>query len=583
MKKILVSLLSILLLLSLVGCKENINADRVIYGNIYTSNDENKFAEALAIKDGEFIYVGNRKDVEDYIGDNTIIDTFSEDELITAGFIDGHNHVTSIMVGQMNDLCSISQGATKEICYKEIKDYVDAHPEIEFYYFIGWEMQNFSNEKYGCPTSDMLDGITDKPILAFSSDGHSYWVNNALMKLANVTKESKSADGGVIMVDENGEPLGIFKDTAQYIIDDVKPEYEKEVYKKGIELADDTYIKEGYVYRFQAFDNAQYNALKYPAITALEEMDKEGKLKAYTQSSFVISNTDDAIELVDEAIKLRDETKGGNFEVTAVKIFLDGIIENAGAYLSEPYNEETVGISDYYGSQRWKGEDAIKKMGQIIAKANKAGMSVHFHGMGDQAVSDILTAIEYAADEIGIEKVRECRNAIAHLALVKESDYVRFKDLNVIAVFNPWCNKDPGYYDLQVALIGQDRADNQYPMGSFVNAGVNCAFGTDYGASFTYNVVECFHALTTRMYYDDDPDSLLRESEKLSREETLKIMTIGGAYQLRNEDVFGSIEVGKDASLCVFSKDLLTIPDSEIMSTTLVNSMFKGAWTYDTE
>jgi len=150
--------------------------------------------------------------------------------------------------------------------------------------------------------------------------------------------------------------------------------------------------------------------------------------------------------------------------------------------------------------------------------------------------------------------------------------------MNVIAVFNPWCNKDPGYYDLQVSLLGEERANRQYPMQSFLKAGVNYAFGTDLGASFTYGSIECFHALTTRTYNNDDPDSLLNADEKLSREETLKAMTIGCAYQMRKEDSFGSIEAGKDASLCVFSKDLLTIPDAEIMSTQVLKCMYKGSW-----
>lgn len=578
MKKVFLSLTVLVSMLSLFAGASTEKADRVIFGNIYTSNDASKFAEAVAIKDSKFIYVGKKTDVGKYIGVNTIVESFDNGEFITAGLCDGHTHVTELSVSQMNSLGQISQGADKDLCVKEITEYVNAHPEIDFYCLTGWEMQNFSSEEYECPTADMLDGITDKPILAYSSDGHSYWVNNPLLKLANVTKNTVSADGGVIVRDKNGEALGIFKDTAQAVIDVVRPEKPQEVYEAGITLADRVCAQEGYVYRFQALDNSNSNPWSFPRITVLEKMDREGRLAVYTQSSFVINNTNDALDLVDEAIKLRDETKGGMFELTTIKIFLDGIVENAGAYLSEPYNS----IPGYYGSQRWVGDDAIVKMGKIIAKANKAGMSVHFHAMGDQAVSDILTAIEFAAEEVGIDCVKENRNAIVHLALVKDSDYARFAKYNVIAVFNPWCNKDPGYYNLQVELLGKERADRQYPMQSFLKAGVRYAFGTDLGASFTYNSIECFHALSTRTCNNDDPNSLLAPQEKLSREETLKAMTIGCAYQLKMEDVFGTVEVGKDASLCVFSKNLLTIADTEIMSAKVLGSMYKGVWTSET-
>lgn len=578
MKKIifLILLMSCIMMcvLFLDACGNAKKADRVIYGNIYTSNDNAKTAEALAIKGDKFIYVGSKDGVKKYIGKDTIVETFGEEQLITASLVDGHTHVSQLMITRMDSLGQISQGANREVAVKDITDYVNNNPDLKFYTLSGWEMQNFASEEYGCPTAEMLEGITNRPILAISSDGHSYWVNNVLIKLAGVTRDSVAPDGGIIVCDNDGEPLGVFKDTAQYAIDGVRPDKPHEVYEQGIIAADRMCLSEGYVYRFQALDNLASNPWKYPIITTMEEMDKAGKLITYTQGSFTINNTDDALELVDEAIKVRNETAGGNYEVTAVKIFLDGIIENAGAYLSEEYN----GRPGYYGTQRWEGDDAIVKMGHIIAKANAAGMPVHFHGMGDQAISDILTAIEYATDEVGIDCVRKSRNAIAHLCLLKDSDFERFAKLNVIAVFNPWCNKDPGYYDLQVSLLGQKRASSQYPMQSFLKAGVNYAFGTDLGASFTYKSIECLHALTTRTYNNDDPGSLLNAKEKLSREETLKAMTIGGAYQLKKEDVFGSIEMGKDASLCVFSKDLLTIPDTEIMSTEVLKCMYKGNW-----
>jgi len=576
-KKFISALLSATMILACAPCLtacSSSKADYVIYGNIYTANDAYEYAEAVAIKDGKFIFVGSKKDAAKYVGNSTVVETYSEDKLITPALVDGHTHVTQLVVKMADTLGQISYGASKATCIKEIKAYIDSNPDLDFYTLTGWEMQNFSKEKYGCPTAAMIDGLTTKPVLALSSDGHSYWVNTALMKLAGVTKDTVAPDGGVIIKDKKGNPLGVFNDTAEYIIDNVRPGTSAEAYYAGIAQSNQMCLEQGYVYRFDALSNMAFNSWKYPLINYMEEMDQRGELQAYTQGSFIINNVDDAYELVDVAINLKEKTAGGNFELTNVKIFLDGIIENSGAYLSEPYEFD----SSYYGSQRWVGEDALIKMGHIIAEANKAGMSVHFHGMGDQAISDILTAMEYAVNEVGIDVVRNARNAIAHLALVKESDYERFVNLNVIAVFNPWCNKDPGYYDLQVSLLGQERADSQYPMESMVEAGVKYAFGTDLGASFTYNSIECFHALTTRLYNNDDPNSLLNADEKLSRTETLKAMTIGGAYELKKENTFGSIEVGKDASLCLFSQDLLTIPEDQIMSTVVENTMYLGNW-----
>jgi len=563
-----------------IGCNDKI-ADLVIYGNIYTSNETDDVVEAIGIKKGKITYVGNKDGIKKHIGKSTKEETYSNDKLITAGLVDAHNHVDQLFVGQADELGQIPSGADKATCVSTIEKYVQDHPNKDFYKLNGWEMQNFASEEYGCPTASMIDYITTKPIYVSSSDGHTYWVNTPLMNLAGVNKDTVSPVGGEVVKDRDGNPLGIFKDTAQGFINLVKPDYSKDAYDEGINKADTTWRNQGYTASFNALGNDKTIATKYGLTTALEEKDKNNELSTYVQSSFCIFDVDNALDLVDIAVQLKKDTKGGNHELTHVKVFLDGIIENAGAYLSEPYLSDGVGKDNYYGAPIWEGNESIARLGKIIAKANSFDMPVHFHCMGDQAVCDALTAIELAANEIGKDKVRESRNTIVHLALVKESDYARFADLNVVACLNPWMNKDPGYFELlQVPYLGRTRAEKQYPAKSFLNNNIHVSFGTDMGASFTYNSIECFHSLTTRTYSDDDPTSLLCAEEKLSRTEALKAMTIGGAYQLFKEDQFGSLEVGKDATLVLFTKDLLTIPDSSIMSTEVESTMIKGVW-YD--
>jgi len=578
MKKNLAVLLAFICLITSVSCgAATEKADRVIYGNIYTSDENNKYAEALASKDGVFIYVGDKDGVKKYIGKDTVIETYDNGELVTAGLVDGHTHVNQLMGAKIADLCELEAESDKDSILQQIKAFVEAHPDLDFYIVNGWDASAFLDEPYKIPTWHLLEGITDKPMLCSSSDGHTYWVNKALLDLSGVTKDTPNPEGGDIAKDPvTGEPLGQFTDTAQNYISKVKPDYDASVYQQAALASDELCLEQGYVTRFQALDNEKVDPFKYPYITYVEAMDKEDKLICYEQASFVVTNSDNYLEQVDEAIRLRDETAGGNFEVTTVKFFIDGIIENAGAYLMDPY---TYWPDDpWYGTPLWEGEEAVKHMGEAVAKANEAGMTCHFHCMGDQAVHDVLDAIEYAASLIGKDKVRECRNAVAHLALVNEADFDRFADLGMVAVLNPWCSKDPKYYVVQVALLGEERAFKQYPMQSFVKAGVHVSFGTDLGASFTYDSIECFHVIATRTFNNDDPESLLNPDEKLTREQTLDAMTIGGAYQMNKEDTFGSITVGKEASLCVFSKDLLTIPDTEIMSTEVLKVMVRGTW-----
>jgi len=577
MKKILNILFSLLCITCLFGCESNEKADRVIIGNIYTADEDNLYAEAIAINDGIIVYVGDRDGANEFIGKNTIVEEYDNNELITPVLIDGHTHVNQLMSAKFNSLCELKAESSKEEILEQIKNYVNDNPDLEFYLITGWDASAFINEEYKIPTWHLLEGISDKPILCSSSDGHTYWVNKVLLDMSGVNKDTPNPEGGDIAKDPiTGEPLGQFTDNAQNYISNVKPQMSEDVYYQGIKAADETCIEQGYLIRFQALDNEKYNPYIYPSITYAEQLDKKGELKCYEQASFVVNNVPEVLEQVDEAIKLRDETAGGMFEMTTVKFFVDGIVENAGAYLLESYDYWPD--DPWFGTPLWTGEEATQRMGEAIAKANENGMTCHFHCMGDAATSQVLDAMKIASDIVGIEVVRESRNAITHLALVNENDFDRFAQYNVTAVLNPWCAKDPKYYEVQVALLGEDRAWEQYPMQSFIKAGVQISFGTDLGASFTYNSIECFHVLTTRTFNNDDPGSLLNGEEKLTRKQALNAMTIGGAYQLKKEDEFGSITVGKDASLTLFSKDLLTIDDDEIMSTEVLNSMFKGTW-----
>jgi len=579
MNKKILFLLSLIICATVLPACSNVKADTVIYGNIYTANKKDDVVKSIAIKDSKIVYAGNAKGVKKFIGDSTKIEKYSEDKLITPSLIDGHTHVTQILVAQCDSLGSIASGASKSECISTIENYVNDNPNLDFYILSGWEMQNFSDEEYGCPTASMIDDITTKPILAYSSDGHTFWTNTPLMQMAGVNKDTTSPVGGEVVKDSEGNPLGIFKDQAQGYIEAVKPGISQSAYDNGIVLTDNTWLEQGYASRFDALGNVKSNPRSYSLISQLEKKDKEGLLSTYVQSSFVIYDTDDAMDLVDVAISLRDETKGGNHEMTSVKLFLDGIIENAGAYLVDPYSSVANGTDNYYGTPIWPGDDAVERMSKIIAKANKAGLPCHFHCMGDKATSDALNAIKLAAKQIGKRTVKKARNAIAHLALVQDGDYARFRKYGVVAVLNPWMNKDPGYYDLlQVPYLGEDRAEKQYPAKKFLENKVKISFGTDMGASFTFNSVECFHSLVTRTYNNDEPSTLLNASERLSRCEAIKAMTSGAAYQLHKEKEFGSIEVGKDASLCIFSKDLLNIADSQIMETSVENTMVKGHW-----
>lgn len=490
------------------------------------------------------------------------------------GFVDAHTHVSNYL-GALMKMASIPEGATAEDCVEVIRKFVEEHPDASVIKGKGWVNSAFNN---GCPTADLLDAIdTDKPMVIQSSDGHSSWVNSAMMKYVNITKDTPDPNGGKIERYEDGTPNGCFRDTAMNLISNAFPTATPEDRIPGILAAMEDYSSYGYTDYLEIITNEQAKPLEHPTLDAYEILEQEGKLTLNVQGGFVVNNDETAMDVLEEAIRLREQTAGGRFQLTDIKIFMDGVIEGATAYLSEPYATD----SEEFGTSRWKSEEDLELLTKVVIRANEAGMPVHFHAIGDKAISDAIDCVEKAYNELG-DAVVNCRNVITHLQIVNENDFDRMAKLGMVAVINPWCTKYPNFYnETEVAYLGEERASNEYPVKSFKDHGVHVSFGTDYGASFTYKTMQCLHILVTRMTEDENPESQLKASECLPVEEVLKMMSSGAAYQLRMEDSFGSITEGKRADLVVLSKNLLEVPTAEIVSTDILKTMANGVWVYE--
>ena len=548
-------------------------ADKVILGNIYTGNE---YVEALAIEGDTIAYAGDEAGVQAYIDDATEITTLEEGQLVTAGLGDGHTHVAAVMTALSGKTCDLSVAPNRSLseCVDIITQYVADNPDETVYIGKGWINSAFEN---GCPTADILDAIcADKPMMFSSADGHSYWVNTAMMELAGVTKDTPQPKGGTIELDENGEPNGCFRDTAMYMIKNALPLTSVETYKENIKTAQELYASNGYTSYIEIIANEQSDPVQAPLAEAYEELDQAGELILDVQGGFVLNNSEDALEVLDTAIALKEQTAGGRFELTTIKIYMDGVIEGATAYMSESYEHR----EDYYGAGRWTEAEDLDLLTQIIVKANEAGLTVHFHAIGDQAVADAVECVERAYAEIG-QSVLDARNAITHLQVVQDETMTEMAELNMIAVLNPWAYKADGFYDeTEVVFLGEERASEEYPMKSFLDSGVTASFGTDYGGSVIYKSMVCYHVLTARTADDNDPESTLNPEECLSRTEALDAMTKTVAYQLHREERAGTLDVGKEASLVIFSQNILTVPDDDIVSTEIVRTMSGGEWVY---
>jgi len=533
-------------------------ADWVIRnGTVYTVDPARSRAEAVAIRDGLFLYVGSNAGASRYVGRKTkVLDL--EGKLVLPGFIDSHCH-PSAAVEQFGSVALFGLGSA-EGYRKAILDFLVAHPQTTAVRGSGW-----SNALFGPrgPDKAWLDAVVrELPVALASEDGHSTWVNSKTLELAGVTKETPDPPGGVIERDPGtGEPSGTLRESAALLVENVIPEFTIEEIAKGLEAYQTMALGFGITTAHDASLHPGKNELR-----AYKRLEEAGRLRMRFRASLY---TDPRLgpEQVREMVAERDRNAGPLFQTWAAKFFIDGVVEGSTAYLNEPY----VHKPGFRGESLWPRDS----LNAVCAALDREGFQLHFHAIGDAAVAEALDGIAFAGEANG---PREARPLITHLQLVSPADIPRFGELGVVAVVQPyWFMKDDYYHNLQVPFLGRLRADAEYPMKSFFHAGVPVASSSDYPVTIPCDPLQAIQIGMTRSRPGDTaPGDVLWPEERVTLDEMIASFTINGAYANHLEDVTGSIETGKSADFIVCDRNLFEVPAEEISRARVVRVFFEG-------
>ncbi|GMR68854.1 MULTISPECIES: amidohydrolase [Bacillus] len=568
MKKFISIFISLTMLFMLVGfepAKKDTSklADTIfINGNVYTVEAKQPWAEAVAIKNGEIIYVGNTKAAKKYKNKNTkIIDL--KGKMLLPGFVDSHLHASETV----NSLYSVDlvNARTVDEYVQAVEQYRKEHSDVKVIHGAGWSNTLFSSSG---PTKDLLDAVVkDIPVALISEDYHSVWANSKALEIAKITKDTPNPNGGVIERNENGEPSGTLRDTATNLVLDKLPKYNTEQYKEGLKTFQQLAASNGYT---------QVNDVVVPqqdtVIEALTMLEKEQALSIRHNLALTIQPSEGQ-ERIPYVKEQRAKLQGPLVKMNTVKLFMDGVLEGGTAYLHEPYNNKP----NYYGVPVWE-KPAFEQMVQTL---DKEKFQVHIHSIGDAATTETLNILAIAQEQNG---KRDSRHKITHLQLVKENDINRFKDLGVIGVPQPtWFLKDGEYFAQAVELLGEERANEQYPMRSFINKGVVMASSSDYpitqGPYFS-PLAGIQMGITRTSLQDTNSQNALNPKEKVSLAEMIKTYTINGAYANFLEKETGSIKVGKKADIVVLDKNLFKIPKQDIHKARILLTLLEGKETF---
>ncbi len=537
------------------GVKDIPRADTVYHtGKVYTLDEAQPWAQAVAIREGKILFVGSDDKVRQYIGPDTDVYDLRGKMMLPA-FQDAHIHPISSALDIVS--CDLLEDATLDDYLRSVAECAEAQPDADWIRGGGWSMPVFGPGAVADKT--LLDDVVpDRPVFLSSKDGHSAWVNSKALQIAEIDRTTPNPDDGIIDRDpETGEAVGSLQETAIALVADVIPEHTAEERIEALRYARDMLHRLG-VTSIQTGYSEERNLVAY------QTMDAAGELNLRVVASLYWDAGADEGQVA-RLIELRERYTKGNLRPMTVKIFQDGVMENYTAALLEPYLTEAGG----YGLPVVEPE----LLKEIVTSLDAADFQVHFHAIGDAAVRHSLDAIEAARDANGD---MDHRHTIVHLQLIDPADYARFGELDVVANFSAyWALMDDYVTELTIPFIGEQRAARMYPIQSIVEAGGPIAFGSDWSVSSADPLLAIETAVTRR-----DPE--IAESEQLNPDQAITLeqaihaYTLGSAYVNHHEDRTGSIVAGKLADLIVLDKNLFDVPSEAISDATVLLTLFGG-------
>jgi len=542
-------------------------ADLVVYGKIFTS-ENNQIVEAFAVKDGKYVYVGDKAGAAAYIeeGKTEVVDYVGKG-LVMSGCGNGHAHYmlgyALKTIGTMIGLDVTSEKFLSDIVPAAVKK---ARAEGATSIFgQGWRLQSFEPQ---VPTREQLDAICDDiPMYFLDEECHKAIANTILLKKAGIINADGTAGkttlrGGEIVVDANGMPTGLLKEQAQTYVRNFLDN--DNLYTLDRALANlveiDKYLSSvGYTMYHGGWGNYFVNTNYYEAC---QQMDKAGKLHFVVGLPYEIESWMD----MDEALgRAADAKKFASSRVLPrwIKLLFDGGVEAGTAIVDPLYPDGHQGIAN------WTEEE----MTELARKANANGLTLHVHVMGNKGVSQVVNAFINGGKD-------EMRNTLVHVRNVNAEDYKRMAEHNIYVTSGvTWHHNVTGAaeYMREHGMTPVGMEDKSYPFKSFFDNNIPVSIHSDYPAlsgspDDPFGIMEI--AVTGVMAGENGTPWW--PEELATREQALTAMTINCAKQMFIEQERGSISVGKFADFLLLDKDVLTCPVTDIHSTKPAATYFEG-------
>lgn len=519
-------------------------------GKIYTANEKQPWAEAVAIEAKDIVYVGDNKGAKAFIGKKTIVADL-QGKVMLPGIITTHDH--PIMVAAITSGLMIENQGEREHMLKSLEAYVKANPEGPFFSFGGAYEGTVDIYR-----QDIDKIISDKPFMMIAQSGHGGWANTKALEMAGIQKGLADPIDHFER-DADGTPNGYVGSSAavNYVLstlDFIKAD-------AVVENADDTLAYLSGLGITTAHEVAITPGMEESLFSAVGELEKQGRLSVRIVGAVFVQRPVHIEGALAALKKYPPIWKSELFNVHFLKIHGDGDFGGFTAGLLEPYtnNPETRGLVSF------PDQDQLNK---FMLDAVELGIDIHVHAIGDWTCRVVLDGFE-AVRKAGY---KDARLSTGHGGLTDEQDRPRYKELDV--TYNTFATGIVVPNPAIVEYLGEGRAKTYMPMKSFIDDGVRVTLSADWPVEDINPFLQMYTAMTRSRVGEDE--SLPLASEKLSLEDALKAYTTSAAYQLRMEEIIGSIEVGKRADLIVIDRDIFNIETDEIAGTNVLVTMMNG-------
>ncbi len=522
----------------------------VIYyhGNVLTMDENHPRAQAFAVQSDRILAVGSDAEILPLAGAETRrVDL--DARTVVPGFNDNHVHTFAAGVFRRSP---VLWGLTCDEVADAVRAAAQAAEPGERITGNAWDYPTCPN-----PHKSLLDkAAPDNPVFLVQYSGHAAWVNSRMLDLMGIDRDTPDPEGGQIVRDENGEPTGILRDKAMgpYQFQNYRHDLlSRKAHRTAIDRALDLYRRAG-------ITSVQDNTWEPLTAHVFVTYRRHGRLTCRV-----------AVWPYGESPWFRPFLRLVRYDDVWVtpgptKFFADGAFSTRTALLSAPYADEPDNTGTAYHSP-----EALKN---LVRKAARKRQQLAIHAIGDQAVHEVLDAIEAAQREY--PWTRDLRMRIEHVQLVQDADIPRMKDLGVVAAAQPFALATP---DKDRVLLGPERAARAYPYQSLLDAGVPVAFGSDNPSEVDFEPLLGIYYAVTRQDKQGNTGPLAPE-ERMTVTDAIRCYTMGSAYAEFMEDEKGSITPGKLADFVVLSDDPTWVAPSRIKDITVLMTVVGGRVVY---